>query len=171
MTMIVKLEEESNKQYQAFCDYWRLGAGRTIKQLQDRYEIQNNPPSKSYMTLHNWSQRFDWKKRIEKYIVKRQEELEAIYNEKQVELVQNQFVLLDHLYAAVTNSILEDEDVSLTQYQGAIKTWLVEFRNTFNLNPVAKVARTDPDGKKLKSDDISDLLKLADAAKRRPEEN
>ena len=167
--MINKLDGEGNKSYTAVCDYWRLGAGRSIAQLERQYKEQENPPTKNYSTLHKWAQKFCWEKRIADYLEFQQLEIENIYNEKQIEWTKKQFNLLEDLHYITENCDVDLEAVSVAQYTGAIKTLLAEIRNIFNMNPVAKIASTTPDGKQnYNPNDVSELLKLADAAKRRP---
>ena len=56
---------ESNKAVQACNDWLRLGPGRTLPALLEKYgEMpENTAPTQSKNTLESWSKRFDWSAR------------------------------------------------------------------------------------------------------------
>lgn len=167
--MLEKLDTENTKQYQAICDYWRLGAGRSISQLLSLYKEQENPPSKTYVTLKNWSVKFEWDKRISDLIVNEQKLLEDLYTEKLIENTKRRFDLLDDMYHLTQDMTVDIEDTSLAQATNLYKTLFDAIGKAFNLDAPVKVAPTDPTGQKEYQSDIAELLKLADAVKRRPE--
>jgi len=61
------------------------------------------------------------------------------------------------------------EDTSLAQATNLYKTLFDAIGKAFNLDAPVKVAPTDPTGQREYQSDIAELLKLADAVKRRPE--
>ena len=65
---------EPQKAYAAFLDYCRLGPGRSLAKLLDRYQSASKarpdsapvlPPTKRLATLKGWSARFTWQTRVE----------------------------------------------------------------------------------------------------------
>lgn len=64
-----KLTTESSKQYRAFCDYYEMGADRSMPKLQRMYvalaQDGQTPPTTSIKTLSNWSAKNQWARRID----------------------------------------------------------------------------------------------------------
>jgi hypothetical protein len=60
---------ETDRAVQAANDWLRLGSGRTLTGLLDKYRDlpQNAAPTTSIDTLQNWSKRFDWSSRAAEY--------------------------------------------------------------------------------------------------------
>jgi len=77
--------------------------------------------------------------------------------------------LLEWHHAAIQDATVDLTDISLNQYTNAIVSQVKMIQSIFNIEPVTKVAPTDPTGQKEYQSDITELLKLADAVKRRPE--
>lgn len=146
--MLTKLDTENTKQYQAICDYWRLGAGRSINQLLTQYKEQENPPVKSYMTLKSWSEKFQWDLRITELISNEQKLLEDLYTEKLIENTKRRFYLLDDMYNLTQDMTVKIEDTTLQQATGLYKTLFDAIGKAFNLDAPVKVAPTDPTGQK-----------------------
>lgn len=73
-------DNESDRAVQACNDYLRLGAGRSLRKLAQKYAKtrQSTPPTDSIETLKVWSADYEWKQRSSQYDA----ELEAIRNEK-----------------------------------------------------------------------------------------
>ena len=65
--------------------------------------------------------------------------------------------------------MVDADNVSVAQATTLYKTYLDATGKVFNLDAPDKVALTDPTGKKEFGGNIDELLKLADAAKRRPD--
>lgn len=169
--MLAKLDDENSKQYQAFCDFWKLGAQRSIALLEQYYLQVENAPTKNYGTLCKWAHKFKWENRIAAYLEAQQSLLEATYKEKLLEFAPKQFDLLYQLCGVIERTEVIEEPTSLAQYTQAVKIALSEIRSVFNLLPVEKVAPVTPDGKSSYThSDVNELLELADALKRRPKE-
>lgn len=60
---------ETQKAIQACNDFLRMGVGRTLSALAEKYteSLQNTPPTKSYDTLRDWSRTFNWQSRAAAY--------------------------------------------------------------------------------------------------------
>ena len=73
-------ENESDRAVQACNDYLRLGAGRSLRKLAEKYAKtrKSTPPTDSLDTLKVWSADFEWQQRASLY----DGELEAQRNEK-----------------------------------------------------------------------------------------
>jgi hypothetical protein len=64
---------EPQKAYAAFLDYCRLGVGRSLAKLLDRYQNASKPgpdsgplpPTTRLATLKDWSSRFNWQLRVQ----------------------------------------------------------------------------------------------------------
>lgn len=71
---------ETQAAYNAFCDYCRMGAGRSLSKLAQAYADPvpgaDEPPTVHISTLKVWSSRYHWQDRIQAYDAKRQERLE-----------------------------------------------------------------------------------------------
>lgn len=92
--LYAKLPGERPKTYQARQDFYRVGPGRTLPILLDRYveRLQDSgiePPTTSLGTLQSWSARDGWQESAELYdrIIQKREDDEAAALRKQV-LVQ-----------------------------------------------------------------------------------
>ena len=146
--MLTKFDTENTKQYQAVCDYWRLGAGRSISQLLLLYKEQENPPSKTYATLKNWSVKFEWDNRISDLIINEQKLLEDMYTEKLIENTTRRFNILDDMYDLTQTMTVDIEDTTLAQATNLYKTLFDAIGKAFNLDAPVKVAPTDPTGQR-----------------------
>ena len=64
-----RVKGEREDQIGACNDYLRLGPGRSIAKLLDRYqqETKTIPPSKRLATLKSWSSKYNWVERAERY--------------------------------------------------------------------------------------------------------
>jgi len=83
---------------------------------------------------------------------------------------KRRFDVIEDMFWLTQNIDIDTELVSVAQATGLYKALLDAIGKTFNLDAPDKIALTDPSGKKeYMKDDVSELLKLADAAKRRPE--
>jgi len=74
-------DNESDRAVQACNDYLRLGAGRSLRKLAQKYgksQKRSEFPTNSYETLLKWSSDYEWKQRSSLYDA----ELEALRNEK-----------------------------------------------------------------------------------------
>lgn len=107
-----KQRGETTKAIRACNDFLRMGAGRTIAELQRNYKKINNseknaPPTTSRGTLDNWSSRYDWTKRAAMYDAR----TERQKNEKAKESMQTGLALtynrVDTL-KMVADKLLED---------------------------------------------------------------
>ena len=168
--MITKIDGESTKKYQALCDYWRLGAGRSLNQLYEHYSNSDNPPCKTYNTLRKWHDQYNWEERIANQIEQEQKLIEDLYIEELIKNAKRRFDIIEDMFALTQEIDVDVEMVSVAQATGLYKALLDAIGKTFNLDAPEKIALTDPTGKKeYMQNDVSELLKLADAAKRRPE--
>lgn len=145
--MITRLDNETSKQYQAICDFWRLGPGRNMNQLLNQYKEQENPPVKTYLTLKRWYDDLDWENRIAQNIEDEQKLIEEAYQEALIENTKRQFSILDDMYELSQNMYVDSEDVSVNQATGLYKALLESIGRIFNLNSPIKIAPTTPDGK------------------------
>lgn len=167
--MITRLDSESSKQYQAILDYWNLGAGRNLNQLYEFYQKQDNPPCKTYGTLLRWAKDNNWESRILQQITDEQLLLEELYQEELIKNAKQRYTILSDMFDLTQQMYVDSEDVSVAQATTLYKTYLDATGKMFNLDAPDKIAFTDPTGKKEYTTDINELLKLADAAKRRPD--
>lgn len=167
--MITKIDGETPKQYQAILDYWNLGAGRSLSQLYGYYKEVDNPPCKTYSTLLRWAKANNWEARVLQQITDEQRLLEQIYQEELVKNAKKRYVVLDDMFALTQSMFVDAEDVTVAQATGLYRAYLDAVGKAFNLDAPNKIALTDPSGKKEYGADVNELLKLADAAKQRPD--
>lgn len=61
-----KQDNESAKQYTAFCDYRDMGTGRSLRLLVDQYVTQttHKPPARALKTIMGWSSQYNWQVRV-----------------------------------------------------------------------------------------------------------
>lgn len=147
--MIEKLQGESAKSYQALQDYWNMGAGRSLKSLIARYQEMESPPTSRYSTLANWSSVHNWKERIEREIIDIANENEEIAQEERAKLYKRQFDIINNALQVEEQArgSINYENMSVAQYTSlinAVHKMLADLRT----NDTAKIALTDPDGKR-----------------------
>lgn len=168
--MITKLENETAKQYQAICDYWNLGPGRSLNQLFEQYKKRSNPASKTYGTIRKWAQVNNWESRIAENIADEQKLIEEMYREELIKNSKQRYEILGDMFELSQQMLVNADNVSVAQATTLYKTYLDATGKVFDLDVPDKIALTDPTGKKQYNGvDVNELLKLADAAKRRPD--
>ena len=65
---LAKCEGETLNSWAALNDYARLGSGRSLASLLERYQTATKPPpSNRIKTLKDWSRRFEWQERVEAF--------------------------------------------------------------------------------------------------------
>lgn len=73
MAIPARIEGETDKAYQAFCDYCAMGAGRSLSKLFAIYQRQNDEdttkpaPSRRWKSITDWSANNDWQIRVRTY--------------------------------------------------------------------------------------------------------
>lgn len=74
---------ESSKAVQACNDYLRMGAGRSLRLMVQKYNEPSteNAPTRHLNTLANWSSRFEWVARAEEYDAEIEAQKTAYANE------------------------------------------------------------------------------------------
>jgi len=78
-----RLKGERAKAYSAFCDYCRMGIGRSLRKLGDEYRARGGAksgteiPTQRGSTLGRWSSRYAWQDRVEEYDLLMQEARQA----------------------------------------------------------------------------------------------
>ena len=162
-----QFEGETARHLRALWDYYL--AGCSVQKLVELYEQSERPPTKSYKTLTNWKNRFCWEERATEYqeLLIEQDKIE--FEKARQKWVMKQIDLLEDHQEAINQTTVDVDGVSMNQYTNAIKTQIGMIQAVFDVEPVARIAPTTPDGKKSYQIDLSELLKLADAVKRRPE--
>lgn len=97
-------DDESRKAYAAFLDYVRMGAGRSHRKLHAEYRQRSDsgptadlPPTTRLRTLHDWSAKYAWQARLEKYLKEREQAEQAEWEERRRELRFADWALGDDL--------------------------------------------------------------------------
>lgn len=82
---------ETSRNVQACNDYLRLGPGRSLRILWERYtkDTKNLPPSSNFYTLKGWSGKYGWVARAELYDA----EMEQAKNERRKEIMESGLAL------------------------------------------------------------------------------
>ena len=158
---------ESPKHLQALWDYWLFGCN--LKKLYEHYKDNDSAPSKSYQTLTAWKDKFHFDERVMAYRESLIEAERLEFEQARKDWTKKQLDLLEWHHAAIQDATVDLADISLNQYTNAVVSQVKMIQSIFNIEPVTKVAPTDPTGQKEYQSDIAELLKLADAVKRRPE--
>lgn len=161
-------EGESAKHLRVLWDYFLCG--QNIGKVLEKYKGDSTAPSHSYQTLSKWREKFHFDDRITAYQESLIEQEKIEFEDKRREWTKKQLDLLEAHNNAIQDCEVDLEGVTLTQYTNAVSTQIKMIQSVFNIEPVKRVAPTDPTGEKEYSGiDVSELIKLADAAKRRPE--
>lgn len=113
-----KRERESSRAVQGCNGYLRLGPGRSLYTLWERYSEYDQmlPPTANFNTLKNWSAKYGWVARAELYDA----ELERLKNERHQEIMQSGLAL-DHERVQALKELaafLVGEIEKTTQVQG-----------------------------------------------------
>ena len=136
----VRKENESDKAVQACNDYLRLGPGRTLGKLSERYTKtrRNSPPTDSEYTLRAWSAENEWLARASNYDA----ELEQEKNDRRRKEMENGLALdyervrkLKRLAAFLEGEIyFEGEGAEIVNDEGGAvsdahpKVWLADVK-------------------------------------------
>lgn len=158
---------ERARHLRALWDYWLCGCN--LQKVVDKYKNDETAPSCSYQTLNRWKDKFHFDDRVLAYQESLIEQDRIIFEEARQVWIMEQLDLLELHNAKIEVAEVDTEMVSLNQFTNAVNTQIKMIQSVFNIEPVSKIAPTDPSGKKeYQQGDIAELLKLADAAKRRP---
>ncbi len=103
-----RLEEgETASASQALYDYAHMGYNRSLRALLEKYEGQEDPPTKSYMTLGHWSSSLDWQDRIARWEELERERDTKLWRERRDKLRDQEWKNAERLQEIITK-ILED---------------------------------------------------------------
>lgn len=82
-------DNESNKAILACNDYLRMGIGRSLAKLAERYQSATEAiPTRRIMTLKTWSVDFDWQQRAEAYDKSIDEEKTALVDARRKAILE-----------------------------------------------------------------------------------
>lgn len=86
-----KKDRETSKAIQACNDWLRMGPGRSLPDLYEKYteSNQNSPPTQSLGTLKKWSSDYDWAERAQLYDA----EIERQKNERRKQILETGLAL------------------------------------------------------------------------------
>jgi len=159
---------EGAKHLKALWDYYLCN--QNLQKVIDHYANSENAPTQSYNTALRWKNKFHWDARILEYQEKLIAEEQIEFEQARREWIMAQLDLLKLHNNKILDCEVDTEMVSMNQFTSAVNTQIKMIQSVFDMEPVSKIAPTTPDGKKpYMQDDIAELMKLADAAKRRPE--
>ena len=104
---------ESKRANLAFQDYARMGAGRSLRKLQERFVIQasNNPqtgirpPTVSLTTLSTWSIRYDWSARADRFDALAALDAEAAWRKRREEEREEEWQAARTLFRRARNML------------------------------------------------------------------
>lgn len=98
---------ESAAASQALYDYAHMGYNRSLKGLAEKYQDEEDPPTKSYETIAYWSSTFEWQDRVAKWEeIERQRE-EKIWRARKDKIREKEWDNFDRLQEIISK-ILED---------------------------------------------------------------
>lgn len=167
-------DNESDRAVQACNDYLRLGAGRSLRKLVQKYSKtrRNTAPTDSLNTIERWSTDYDWKQRASLYDA----ELEAQRNEKRrkefeaglaldYERVNSLKRLANRLEDELKQYLWLDDVKSVGSGENAERIDLIRFNSALveqyraTLDDIAK----ETGGRKVRTENLNiDLSKLSD---------
>ena len=168
-------DNESDRAVQACNDYLRLGAGRSLRKLAQKYgksQKRSEFPTNSYETLLKWSSDYEWKQRSSLYDA----ELEALRNEKRrkefeaglaldYERVNSLKRLANRLEDELKQYLWLDDVKSVGSGENAERIDLIRFNSALveqyraTLDDIAK----ETGGRKIRTENLNlDLSKLSD---------
>ena len=117
---------EPRRANQALLDYLHLGPGRTIPALLHRYQMNPFPPTRSMLSLRQWSSRYQWPQRVAAFDEIENREVQAKYHFERNAILRSG-VALEHerveylgaLYKRLS-SFIQSEDVFWTKHVKAV---------------------------------------------------
>ena len=116
------LQGETSKSYQAFTDYCRLGASRSITKLYAKYHdsgMQNTPTTaQTDRTIRGWSCKYNWVERAKQYDANVQKSIEKEIKALRVEVL--------NLFGQRVLESLKNVDVSgpsISQVSSAVRAF------------------------------------------------
>lgn len=101
------VEGETSAANAALIEYARMGYGRGLKPLREKFSKMDDPPTKSYATIVNWSSKLDWVARVERWEEIERKRDELVWRERRDELRQKEWANFDRLQDIITE-ILKD---------------------------------------------------------------
>jgi len=127
---------ESARANAALRDYFRMGAGRSLRVLLERYiqqkantDATERPPTVQWWTLSTWSDRYDWQKRVEAQTVIEAAEDEATWRERRREAIERDWQVASKLLK-LSDQILEQGPKFLKATTRVIKQGRPALRDT-----------------------------------------
>jgi len=127
---------ESARANVALRDYFRMGAGRSLRSLLERYLVQGTskeqtekPPTLHWSTLCGWSAKFDWQKRVEAQTAIEAAEDEATWRERRREAIERDWQVAGKLLK-LSDQILEQGPKFLKATTRVIKQGRPALRDT-----------------------------------------
>jgi len=85
------VEGESSAANAALIAYARMGYGRGLKPLREKFSAMEDPPTKSYATIVNWSSKLDWVARVERWEEIERKRDEAVWRGRRDELREKEW--------------------------------------------------------------------------------
>ena len=92
---------------QALYDYAHMGYNRSLKRLAEKYQDDEDPPTRSYETIAHWSSAFEWQDRVAKWeeIERRRDEM--LWRERKDKIREKEWDNFDRLQEIISK-VLED---------------------------------------------------------------
>lgn len=157
MAIPARIAGETDKSYQAFCDYCELGLARSLESLIARYRSQlvtnalPKPPTDSLGTLKRWSYTYDWQKRLPAYeeaaAKERDEVSREVWAERRREILEADYQLGKKLRDMATNMAEQLAQVPFTTQRKYIKAKVNP--ETGEFEPAKEIIRIAPNFKAL----------------------
>ena len=151
---------ESSKAVQACNDYLRMGAGRSLRGLSEKYnsiqqDSTGNPPTRSFGTLGQWSLRYSWVERAVDYDAEIEAQKTAYANEMMrsgIALDYERVGKLKDLFELLYEQLMEEGDGGVLH-----NLWLPDVKQIGSGEYAERV-----DIERYNSPLISDILRVLD---------
>lgn len=97
-----RIDSETASAHKALLDYAHMGHIRSLRKLAEKYQDEENPPTKHVMTLTDWSRKHAWQDRVHRFDdIERQYE-EMRWRERKDELRKKEWDNFDRLQSIIT---------------------------------------------------------------------
>jgi hypothetical protein len=114
------IESEPSTANTALHDYAHMGYGRSLRQLSENYQEQEEAPTKSFGTLAFWSKTYDWGDRVSRWEELEHQKDERAWRERRDELRKQEWDNFARLQEIVTE-MLQDVPKFIKRHEKLIE--------------------------------------------------
>ena len=133
---------ESNRASVALGDYARLGPGRSLSKLHQKYTEQSvgTPPTRNFRVIQEWSRRYEWQDRVATYDKIQAEREQKAYEDQRLLWRKRRSEILQGYFAKIAQALqkLDPEQASMSEVTTAMRMVVQELRAEFDDEPTER---------------------------------